>query len=82
MSLNHDRDSRDQLNVADCEPKCHCIEHGDRLVLVEADLVEGVRAIPLDAYETMHTRICRPVGLENDEIAAVMQRHRQNRSYL
>lgn len=48
-------------------------EHGDRLVLVEADLVEGVRAIPLDAYETMHTRICRPVGLEDDEIAAVMQ---------
>ncbi len=48
-------------------------EHGDRLVLVEADLVEGVRAIPLDTYETMHTRICRPVGLDNDEIAAVMQ---------
>ena len=48
-------------------------EHGDRLVLVEADLVEGVRAIPLDTYETMHTRICRPVGLDDDEITAVMQ---------
>ena len=48
-------------------------DHGDRLVLVEADLVEGVRAIPLDAYENMHTRICRPVGLDNDEITAVMQ---------
>ena len=48
-------------------------EHGDRLVLVEADLVEGVRAIPLDAYERLHTRFCRSAGLNTDEIAAVMQ---------
>ena len=47
--------------------------HGNRLVLVEADLVEGVRAIPLDTYETMHTRICRPAGLDDGEITAVMQ---------
>ena len=35
-------------------------------VLVEADLKEGVRAITLAHYAQMHTRICRPVGL-NDE---------------
>lgn len=35
-------------------------------VLVEADLKEGVRAISLAHYAQMHTRICRPVGL-NDE---------------
>ena len=35
-------------------------------VLVEADLEEGVRAITLAHYAQMHTRICRPVGL-NDE---------------
>ena len=38
-------------------------KEGVRLSLIEADLVEGVRAIPLAQYETMHTRICRPVGL-------------------
>ena len=35
-------------------------------VLVEADLKDGVRAVPLANYAQMHTRICRPVGL-NDE---------------
>lgn len=35
-------------------------------VRVEADLEEGVRAITLAHYAQMHTRICRPVGL-NDE---------------
>ncbi len=37
------------------------------LVLVEADLQEGVRAIPLAQYAQMHTRICRPVGLSDDD---------------
>jgi len=32
-------------------------------VLIEADLVEGVRLVPLSAYAEMHTRACRPVGL-------------------
>ncbi|QEQ96119.1 YiiX/YebB-like N1pC/P60 family cysteine hydrolase [Neptunomonas concharum] len=36
--------------------------------LVEADLVEGVRAIPLSTYFDQHTRICRPVGLSEQEI--------------
>ncbi|SFD86870.1 YiiX/YebB-like N1pC/P60 family cysteine hydrolase [Nitrosomonas sp. Nm166] len=35
-------------------------------MLVEADLEEGVRAVALAHYAQMHTRICRPVGL-NDE---------------
>ncbi len=36
-------------------------------VLVEADLKEGVRAITLAQYAQMHTRICRPVGLSDDD---------------
>ena len=48
-------------------------EREEKLVLVEADLVEGVRAIPIDEYETMHTRICRPVGLSSDEVETVLQ---------
>lgn len=36
--------------------------------LIEADLREGVRAIPLATYAHMHTRICRPVGLLAPEV--------------
>lgn len=31
--------------------------------LIEADLVEGVRSLPLEEYASLPTRICRPVGL-------------------
>jgi len=48
-------------------------DRGEKLVLVEADVVEGVRAVPLSEYENMHTRICRPIGLSDDELAAVLQ---------
>lgn len=47
---------------------------GDRAevpVLVEADLNEGVRTVPLRQYLAFHTRICRPVGLLPEEIDAV-----------
>jgi len=40
-------------------------------VLVEADVNEGVRAVPLKTYYNIHTRICRPVGLSSVEIDAV-----------
>ncbi|PXW88376.1 permuted papain-like amidase YaeF/Yiix C92 family enzyme [Nitrosomonas sp. Nm84] len=36
-------------------------------VLVEADLKEGVRAVTLAHYAQMHTRICRPVGLSDED---------------
>jgi hypothetical protein len=35
----------------------------DPPVLIEADVVGGVRAVPLSSYDRYHTRICRPVGL-------------------
>ena len=41
-------------------------------VLVEADVVNGVWAVPLSAYSGMHTRICRPVGLSNPEVQRVV----------
>jgi len=47
--------------------------HGEEpAVLVEADLNTGVRAVPLSRYSNMHTRICRPVGLSEEEIEAVV----------
>lgn len=36
-------------------------------VLIEADLQDGVRAVSLAHYAQMHTRICRPVGLSQDD---------------
>lgn len=42
-------------------------------VLLEADVIEGVRAVPLSLYESLHTRICRPVGLSASDIDAVIR---------
>jgi Permuted papain-like amidase enzyme, YaeF/YiiX, C92 family len=43
-------------------------EHnGEALVLVEAELGKGVIASPLSKYATHNTRICRPVGLSNED---------------
>ena len=36
---------------------------GDPHMFVEADINEGVRAVPLSEFWHLHTRICRPVGL-------------------
>jgi len=41
-------------------------------VLVEADVVEGVRAVPLSMYSDFHIRICRPVGISSEEIDDVV----------
>ncbi|ANG63335.1 hypothetical protein A8C75_13215 [Marinobacterium aestuarii] len=37
-------------------------------ILIEADVSAGVRALSLQRYESYHTRICRPVGLEAAEV--------------
>jgi hypothetical protein len=44
----------------------------DAKILLEADLREGVRAIPVSAYAGMHTRICRPVGLSQEDLRKVI----------
>jgi hypothetical protein len=41
---------------------------GEAKVLIEADISEGVRAVPLSRYTDLHTRICRPVGLSPEEV--------------
>jgi hypothetical protein len=43
----------------------------EALCLVEAELGEGVIAVPFSKYALCHTRICRPVGLTPEEIAQV-----------
>jgi hypothetical protein len=46
-------------------------ESGEPLVLVEANLGEGVVGAPLSKYAHYHTRICRPIGLTADDCARV-----------
>jgi hypothetical protein len=41
-------------------------------VLLEADVAHGVQLVPLSKYAALHTRICRPVGLTDDEIERVL----------
>jgi hypothetical protein len=52
--------------VGDRETPC-----GEPLVLVEANIGEGVVAAPLSKYERFHTRICRPSGLSAEDRARV-----------
>ena len=44
----------------------------DALVLIEADMEHGVQLAPLAKYGSMHTRICRPVGLTPQQIQTVV----------
>ncbi len=44
---------------------------GEPLVLVEANIGVGVMAAPLSKYARFHTRVCRPVGLTEDDRARV-----------
>ena len=42
-------------------------------VLVEADIVYGIRAVPLSEIAGLNTRICRPVGLSKEDLQKVIQ---------
>src|SRR6476620_5932873 len=46
-------------------------EHGEPLVLVEDNIGQGVVAAPLSKYARSHTRICRPIGLTDEDCARV-----------
>src|SRR5690349_7446399 len=46
-------------------------EDGEPLVLVEANIGQGVVAAALSKYARYHTRICRPTGLTDDDRARV-----------
>ncbi len=46
---------------------------GNLNTLIEADVVDGVRAVALADYARFATRICRPVGLTPAQIAKVLE---------
>ena len=56
------------LCVADAASGLH-----DEPMLLEADVIEGIRLSPLSRYRCAHTRICRPVGLPPESIDSVIQ---------
>ena len=45
----------------------------DPPALIEADVIAGVRAVPLSLYEQSHTRICRPVGLRRTDLERIVE---------
>ncbi|MEH6648371.1 hypothetical protein [Sulfitobacter sp.] len=47
-------------------------EHHPDGELIEAHLEDGVIRVPLAKYDDFNTRICRPVGLSDDEIGRVV----------
>ncbi len=46
--------------------------NGEPLCFIEADVIEGVRAVPLSAFAGLHARVCRPVSLRADELGALI----------
>jgi hypothetical protein len=48
-------------------------ETGEALTLIEADLNQGVIAVPLSKYTEFNTRICRPLHLTHDDQQTMVQ---------
>lgn len=42
------------------------------ITLVEADVLDGIRTVALSHYAQSHTRICRPVGLNDEELQSAI----------
>lgn len=45
---------------------------GAKMELIEADIEQGVRVIPLSTYYKYHTRICRPRGISENETEIII----------
>ena len=48
-------------------------QQGEELNLIEADLSQGVIAVPLSKYSEFNTRICRPLNLNADDQQILVQ---------
>lgn len=54
-------------------PGPDALSNPEARILVEAEVNDGVRTVPISRYAEGHTRICRPVGLSPAEIDVVVQ---------
>jgi hypothetical protein len=48
---------------------CVAKNEDEGVMLLEADVIEGVRLVPLSFYQSAHTRICRPFGIRPEDMA-------------
>ena len=39
---------------------------------IEADMLDGVRAVPLSLFAGLHTRVCRPISLTSEDAATLV----------
>lgn len=46
--------------------------NGQNLCFLEADIRDGVRAVSVDEFRGLHCRVCRPIGLREGEIRALI----------
>ncbi|HSG90270.1 MAG TPA: YiiX/YebB-like N1pC/P60 family cysteine hydrolase [Pseudomonadales bacterium] len=53
-------------------PEAGILVNGELAALVEADVREGVRIVPLSLYRDVNVRICRPSGLTAEDRARVI----------
>lgn len=51
--------------------QAHGEAESDCATFVEADVVDGIRLVTSQEFVGLHLRICRPIGLTDDEIATV-----------
>ena len=49
-----------------------CNDAGEALCVIEADMLQGVRAVALSQFAGLHCRVCRPLSLQPDEAAQVV----------
>ena len=50
---------------------------GEALCVIEADMLQGVRAVALSQFAGLHCRVCRPLSLRPDEAAQVVAHARR-----
>jgi hypothetical protein len=50
-----------------------CDSENTPLCFIEADVVEGVRAVSIENYRGMHCRICRPIGLKGEDVSKLQE---------
>jgi hypothetical protein len=51
------------MSACDAELSAVKAARSEATTLIEADVLEGVRAVPLSRYKNFRVRICRPVNL-------------------
>ena len=58
------------LYVGNCMPAKLA---SDGHCFIEADIVEGVRSVGPEEFQGLHTRICRPIGIDAEKTKALCQ---------